>query len=138
MGKQYDYGGIQEIRTTLGKETVFSGKMRFTDSLKIEGRFNGEIISTGFLYIDEGAEVTADIKVRSLVVGGVVHGNITATEKLEMLPSGQVFGNVQTAKLRIADGVLFEGKCEMIKNPDTVDVFSTSAGKIKTTFQSVG
>ena len=47
-----------------------------------------------------------------------------ASEKLEMLATGQVFGNIRTAKLNIADGVVFEGKCEMITNPDTVDIFS--------------
>ena len=125
------------IATTLGSETDFSGTMRFSTSLKIDGKFEGEIESTGFLYIEQGADVKANIKVRSIVVGGIVRGNVIATEKLEMLSTGQVFGNVTTAKLKIADGVVFEGKCEMIKDPDDVDIFSSSAGKIKSTVQSV-
>jgi len=129
--------GYEKTRTTLGSETVFDGVMRFTESLKIDGNFKGEIESTGFLYIEKGAKVSADIKVKSLVIGGIVHGNIVATDSLEMLDSGEVFGNVKTSRLRIADGVIFEGKCEMIKDPDSLDVFAGDVDKLKRTIQKV-
>ena len=127
----------QPIRTTLGKETVFHGTMRFETSLKIDGTFEGEIESSGFLYIEEGAVVRADVRVGSVVVGGVIHGNIIAQDMLEMLSTGRVFGDVTTAKLKIADGVVFEGKCEMIKNPDDIDIFSAPATKLKTAMSRV-
>jgi cytoskeletal protein CcmA (bactofilin family) len=105
--------------------------------LKIDGTFEGQIESPGFLYIENGATVKADIKVGSVVVGGVVRGNIEASERLEMLTTGRVFGNIRTAKLNIADGVVFEGKCEMIKNPDKLDIFSAPVGNIKKATQSI-
>ena len=129
--------GYEKTRTTLGAETVFDGVMRFTESLKIDGHFKGEIESSGFLYIEKGAKVSADIKVKSLVIGGIVHGNIIATDSLEMLDSGEVFGNVKTSRLRIADGVIFEGKCEMIKDPESLDVFAGDVEKLKRTVQKV-
>ncbi len=137
MAKQQETRTTEPINTTLGKETIFKGKMRFTKSLKIDGTFEGEIDSSGFLYIEAGAVVTANIMVRSIVIGGTVRGNITATEKLEMLTTGKVFGNIQTPRLRIADGVVFEGKCEMMKNPDDIDIFSAPADKIKTLISTV-
>lgn len=137
MARTSNGKGLDFIATTLGKETVFSGTMRFTSSLKIDGRFEGEIESSGCLYVEEGAYVRANIRVGSVVIGGVVHGNIVATEKLEMLSTGKVYGNVTTSRLKIADGVVFEGKCEMIKDPEEVDIFSSSASKIKGTLQTV-
>ena len=137
MNKTSELKGTEIITTTLGKETSFSGIMKFTKSLKIDGHFEGQIESSGFLYIEAGAFVKADIRVRSIVIGGVVHGNIMAGEKLEMLSTGQVFGNITTAKLKIADGVVFEGKCEMLKDPDEVDIFAGSVEKIKSTAQTV-
>jgi cytoskeletal protein CcmA (bactofilin family) len=131
MAKQQESRTNESISTTLGKETVFRGTMKFSKSLKIDGTFEGEIDSSGFLYVDENAVVTADIKVRSMIIGGTVRGNIVATEKLEMLSTGRVYGDIQTPRLRIADGVVFEGKCEMIKNPDDVDIFSAPPDKIK-------
>ena len=137
MAKNEDHKGVERITTTLGRETDFHGTMRFKESLKIDGVFTGEIVSAGFLYIEQGASITANIHVGSVVVGGTVKGNIEATEKLEMLSTGKVFGNIRTGKLKIADGVVFEGKCEMIKNPQAINVFSGPVDQLKKTAQSV-
>ncbi len=136
MSKNNEHKGLEKITTTLGKETSFNGILRFKESLKIDGRFDGEIVSPGYLVIENGAVVTANIKVGSIVIGGVVRGNVEATEKLEMLTTGQVFGNIRTAKLKIADGVVFEGKCEMIKAPEGVDIFSAPVDQLKKAVQS--
>jgi cytoskeletal protein CcmA (bactofilin family) len=137
MAKNEDHKASERISTTLGRETEFNGVMRFRDSLKIDGAFSGEIVSSGFLYIEQGASITANIRVGSVVVGGTVRGNIEATEKLEMLASGKVYGNIRTAKLKIADGVVFEGKCEMIKNPQAINIFSGPVEQLKKSAQSV-
>jgi cytoskeletal protein CcmA (bactofilin family) len=137
MAKSEDHKSNDRITTTLGRETEFNGVMRFRDSLKIDGNFTGEIVSAGFLYIEQGAVITANIRVGSVVVGGTVKGNIEATEKLEMLSTGKVYGNIRTGKLKIADGVVFEGKCEMIKNPQAINVFSGPVEQLKKTAQSV-
>lgn len=136
MSKTNEHKGLEKITTTLGKETSFNGVLRFKESLKIDGRFDGEIISPGYLVIENGAVVTANIKVGSIVIGGIIRGNVEATEKLEMLTTGQVFGNIRTAKLKIADGVVFEGKCEMIKSPEAVDIFSAPVDQLKKAVQS--
>ena len=122
--------GIERIRTVLGSETSFSGTMRFQKSLKIDGRFQGKITSPGFLFVEAGAEIDADVEVSSVVIGGTVRGNIVAADRLELLPTARLYGDVRTAKLKIADGVVFEGKCEMIKETD-LDIFSARTGELK-------
>ena len=93
------------------------------------------LVPVGF----EGDEYVVELAIepRHINIGGIVHGNIIATEKLEMLSTGKVYGNVTTSRLKIADGVVFEGKCEMIKDPEDVDIFSSSVSKIKSTLQTV-
>ena len=137
MAKNEDHKATERMATTLGKETDFNGVMRFRESLKVDGRFSGEIVSTGFLAVEQGAMVTANIKVGSIVIGGTVKGNIEASEKLEMLATGKVIGNIRTAKLKIADGVVFEGKCEMIRNPQGVNIFTGPVEQLKKSAQSV-
>jgi cytoskeletal protein CcmA (bactofilin family) len=118
------------VTTTLGRETSFSGKLRFKDSLRIQGRFDGEIDAEGRLVIDSEAVVNARrVKAASVIIGGVVHGDIEASDRLEMLPSAKVYGNVRTARLRIADGVVFEGRCEMIRDSASFNPFSEDAGR---------
>ncbi len=137
MTKGNDLKEFEKTATHLGKKTSFKGKMRFSESVMISGTFEGEIESGGHLYVEEGATVRANIKVRTIVIGGVIHGNIEASDMLEMLPTGQVFGNVRTGKLRIADGVTFEGKCEMIRNGETVDIFSAPVDQLKKSMQGI-
>ena len=116
---------IHEISTILGRETGFSGKLKFQESLMIRGNFEGEIDAQGFLHIDEGAEVRAGlIRASSIVVGGVVHGDLEAADRIELLPTAKVYGKIRTTKLRIADGVIFEGRCEMIRNPSDFSPFT--------------
>jgi cytoskeletal protein CcmA (bactofilin family) len=104
--------------------------LRFKDSLRIQGKFEGEIDSMGRLIIDDQAVVNARrIRASSVVVGGVVHGDIEAVDRLEMLPSAKVYGNVRTSRLRIGDGVVFEGKCEMIRDPLSFDPFAPEGSR---------
>jgi len=103
------------VATVFGKDTEFYGDLSFSKSLQINGFFEGEITAKGFMVVGEGAVVKANIKAKSVVISGTVYGNIEADSKLEIMPSGKLYGNIRTAKLKIADGVVFEGNCEMIK-----------------------
>ncbi len=106
---------IGMIGTVFAKDTEFYGDLNFNKSLQINGYFEGEIISEGFLVIGEGAVVKANIKAKTVILKGTIYGNIEAAERLEIHLRGKLFGNIKTAKLKIADGVVFEGNCEMIK-----------------------
>ena len=117
------------VATTLGAETAFKGTLRFRDSLRIRGAFEGDIDATGRLYVDGDATVNArHIVATSVVIGGTVRGDIDAPDRVEMLPSAKVYGNVRTARLRIADGVVFEGSCEMIREPGSFSPFGPGQG----------
>ncbi len=107
---------IGMIATVFGKDTEFYGDLSFKKSLQINGYFEGEITSEGFLVVGEGATVKANIKARTVIIGGTVHGHVEAADRLEILTGGKLYGNIRTAKLKIADGVIFEGKCEMVKS----------------------
>ncbi len=122
---------VFKARTVLGGETRFAGKLRFKDSLKIDGRFEGSIESSGFLVVESGAEVIADISVGTLVVGGIVQGDVNAGERLELLPGGQVVGNVRCPSLVMADGTGIQGRCEMLNDPAGIDVFSMPPDRLK-------
>ena len=110
----YDVG---MIATVFGKDTSFYGDLSFKKSLQINGYFEGEIVDGGYIVIGEGADVNANISAKTVIVKGTVRGNVEALARLEIHDNGKLYGNIRTAKLKIADGVVFEGKCEMIK-PD--------------------
>ncbi len=136
MARSYSRRREKEFTTVLGTTTRLFGKLNFTEALKIDGYFEGEIESSGVLFVEEGAHVVADIKASTVVIAGKVEGNVIAKEKVEMLETCKLVGNIKTRKLRISDGVSFEGKCEMIKDPDTVDIFSAPVDTLKKTVSS--
>ncbi len=118
MAKKDEYSDIKEsekVETIFSESTSFDGILKFNTSIKIEGNFKGRIISKGYLIVGEKAKVKANIKANSIVIGGEVKGNVEAYDRLEMLPTGKLYGNIKTKKLKMADGVIFEGTCEMLR-----------------------
>jgi cytoskeletal protein CcmA (bactofilin family) len=105
------------IATLLGRGSEFSGKLTFEGTVRIDGRFSGEIFSEGTLVVGEGAEISADIAVKKLLVKGVVEGNLTAQESIEIHTPARVRGKLTCPELEIQKGVHFDGSCEMSEMP---------------------
>jgi cytoskeletal protein CcmA (bactofilin family) len=89
----------------LGKTTSFTGILKFQTTLRIQGIFKGTIeAAVGDLIVDKDAVVDADhITVNSLTVYGNISGNVQATDKVDMMSGAKVHGDVNAARLRIAD-----------------------------------
>jgi len=120
----------------LGKNTSFHGVLKFKETLLIQGKFSGTIDASGALIVDKDAVVEADrISVSSLTVHGTVVGAVNARDKIDMYSGSVVRGDVSAARLRIADGVTFEGMCNMTSVEKDVDIFSRSTEEIKAELQ---
>jgi len=120
----------------LGKTTSFTGFLKFATTLRIQGNFRGTIEATGDLIVDKDAIVDADhITVSSLTVFGSISGTVHAQDKVDMMSGAIVHGDVSAARLRIADGVLFEGKCKMTNVEKDVEIFHRPAEEIKADLQ---
>lgn len=131
MATHIDVRSIEQTASRLGSNTRFKGTMRFTRSVTIEGEYEGQIHAEGFLYIAAGATVRAEVRAERVLVGGTLHGNLEATREVEMLPGCVVYGNVRAQRIRIADGVIFEGRCEMMRNSDSLDIFSAPLEQLR-------
>ena len=119
-----------------GSATSFSGNLFFKEALCIQGKFKGTIQASGDLIVDKGAVVEADhISVASLVVYGTVVGAVNAIDKIDLFPGAEVRGDLTAARLRIADGVLFEGQCSMTGITKDVEIFSRPTEEIKAELQ---
>ena len=103
----------KEISAIIGLGTEFQGQLIFDGVVRLDGRFSGEIQSSGTLIIGETAYVNAEIKVDTVIVSGEVHGNIIAQNRVEFHAPAKLYGNIVSPALIINEGVLFEGKCEM-------------------------
>lgn len=102
-----------EITTLLGRGATFEGKLTFEGTVRIDGRFKGEVFTDDTLVIGEGAVVEAEIDVGEVIVQGTVVGNITAKRSIEIHAPGRVKGDLHTPSLQIDKGVIFEGRSFM-------------------------
>lgn len=123
--------GKDEIIAELGVNTRYEGNLTFKDNLKIKGEYFGSIESGGTLYIDDTAHFEGDINVRCTVIAGNIIGDIIAAEKIEIIGNSVIKGNLKAPIIKIADGVQIEGRCHMIHNADTVDIFTTTVSQLK-------
>ncbi len=102
-----------EITTLLGRGATFEGKLTFEGTVRIDGRFKGEVFSDDTLVIGEGAIVEAQIDVGDVIIQGTVIGNVTAKRSIEIHAPGRVKGDLHTPQLQIDKGVIFEGRSFM-------------------------
>ena len=102
-----------EINTLLGRGSSFEGKLTFEGTVRIDGRFKGEVFTDDVLVIGDGAYVEAEIDVGEIIIQGTVVGNIRAKRGIEILAPGRVKGDLYTPSLQIDKGVIFEGRSFM-------------------------
>lgn len=103
----------RELKAFLEKGSEFEGKLIFEGTVRLNGKFTGEIVTHDILIIGEDAEIYANIDAGNVISSGKINGNIIAREKLEILCPGVVVGNIETPCLNIQDGVIFDGNCKM-------------------------
>ena len=99
------------VNTIIGEGTEFYGEFKVAGLIRIDGKFKGVLQTDGKVIIGKTAIVETDVRAKSVVAGGEIRGNIYATERVVLLSTCKLFGDVITPKLLIEEGVLFEGKC---------------------------
>lgn len=115
INKEYELENVSVFR----EDAKFNGDLFFKNPVQIQGEYKGTINTDSVLIISKNASVTANINSRILILEGILKGDVKAVEKVDILATGRLFGNIVTAKLKIADGVIFEGTCNMIRNDIT-------------------
>jgi len=97
-------------RNVLSSDVEIKGTVKFTNDLVVDGRIEGEIQSEGNLTVGENARLKAEIKTGTVVVYGKVHGNIVASERVELKATAEVVGDIKAKTLSIEPGAIFVGK----------------------------
>jgi cytoskeletal protein CcmA (bactofilin family) len=105
-----------QITALLDQGASFEGVLSFEGTVRIGGRFKGEIFTQDTLVIDAGADIEAQIEAGTVIISGSVKGNIYARRNIIMHPPAVLKGTVTTPRLQIDEGVVFEGASQMPVN----------------------
>ncbi len=107
----------EENVTNMTADVEIKGTIKFTNILKIDGKFEGEMITDeGEVIVGKTGSIKANITVKNALIEGRVDGNIVASEKVELKERAQLIGDLKARTLVIEEGVVFVGKCNV--NPD--------------------
>jgi cytoskeletal protein CcmA (bactofilin family) len=99
--------------TVIGSSISIDGEITGNEPLVIQGTVKGRIQLTESVFIENSAQVEADLEVESVEVGGVVTGNISAASKVELKAESKMVGDIRSPRILIADGALFKGNIDM-------------------------
>ncbi len=101
------------MNSTIGEGSVFEGKFYISGSLRIDGKFEGEIRTDEELVVGETGKVKTDISAKSVVVAGTVIGNITAENDIRLLETGKILGDIKAPSITLQKGVVVMGTFEI-------------------------
>jgi cytoskeletal protein CcmA (bactofilin family) len=99
--------------TTVAVDTAWRGTLHSSGPIRIEGAFEGEIITEGELQIAPEAKVEATVRATSIIVAGQLNGQINCRERLEILPSGRVTGQIDAGRFIVHEGAFLGGQVRM-------------------------
>jgi cytoskeletal protein CcmA (bactofilin family) len=98
----------------IGKSVIIKGELTGSEDLTIEGQVDGKIeLRQNVLTIGANGKIKAQIFAKAVIVQGEVHGNITATERVDIRDNGSVDGDLSSPRVAIADGAHFRGSIDM-------------------------
>jgi cytoskeletal protein CcmA (bactofilin family) len=103
----------EQPRTVLQQGAAVSGKLVFDLPVKIDGRFKGEVKAGALLVLGPHAEVAANISAGQLRIEGSLVGRVRVDGWIEILSGGRFQGEIESGKLKVYSGGVFEGKGEI-------------------------
>lgn len=105
---------MSEMQTTvIGKDAKIKGEMTFEQSARILGTFEGKIIAKGDVQVGEGAICRASVDATTVMVDGLIEGDVIARERVELTSKARVKGDLCATALVVADGASFVGHCRV-------------------------
>lgn len=105
--------GTNEFTTIIGPDAAFKGELSFEKAVRVDGKFEGKIVSKGQLAISQGGKLHAEVQATSLIIDGEVVGNLHATDRIELRRSAHLKGDLRATKLLVAEGATFIGQCHV-------------------------
>ena len=106
------------VSTYLGTGVSIVGTITFKDTIRLDGKVRGKIISdSGTVIIGEKAVLHADISADVVIIMGEIHGTVDARERIEAYPPARVLGDIRAPVIAVEPGVVFDGNVTMKERP---------------------
>ena len=102
-----------QIKAYMSEDTFFKGLLSFEGTVRIDGKFEGQVITKDTLIIGEKGHVKADVTAGTVICMGQVEGTVMASKKVEIHSTSRVLGKIKSPALCIELGGVLDGICDM-------------------------
>lgn len=99
--------------TIIAEGTVIVGSLSSESDIRINGSLDGEMEVDGKVIVSESGRITGQLTANAAVIAGTVKGEILIRQKLSLTETARVEGSIQTARLVVEEGAVFQGDCVM-------------------------
>jgi cytoskeletal protein CcmA (bactofilin family) len=99
--------------TIIGESILISGSLAGDEDLTVRGRVEGTLTLTRTLVVEPTGMVKAEVQVKNCIIAGIVVGNVTASESVEITREGRMVGDIAAPRVIIVDGASFRGRIDM-------------------------
>jgi cytoskeletal protein CcmA (bactofilin family) len=104
-----DAPNVQDFPTVIGPDASFKGELTFEKGVRLQGRLEGKITTSGRLHVAKEAHLQADVEGGAIVIEGEVKGNLMASDRIDMRASARYEGDLRASKLTVEEGAVFSG-----------------------------
>jgi cytoskeletal protein CcmA (bactofilin family) len=104
--------GRELKESVIAADLTIEGRIQGAGNVRIAGRFSGDIAVEGDLTIEAGARVNGGVRARRVVIAGELEGNIEAAQRVELVESGAMTGDVKAGVVTVAPGSRMRGQVE--------------------------
>lgn len=103
----------EQIATVIGESITVSGNLTGDEDLTVQGRVEGSITLSRTLILETSGIIKADVKVKNAIISGVVVGNLTASDSVELTAECRMVGDISAPRVIIVEGASFRGRVDM-------------------------
>ena len=105
----------------IGKSVMIKGQIFSREDLTIDGEIDGSVeLQEHRLTVGPHGKLQAGVKAREIIVLGAIHGNVEASDKIDIRKDAKLVGDIKTARIVIEDGAYFKGSIDIVKSPPIV------------------
>ena len=102
-----------EYPTVIGADARFNGELAFDGSVRIDGSFEASIKTPGKVFVSQSGKVKAEIEAGNVTIDGSVEGNVITEGRIQLNASCKLKGDVIAAKMQMAEGASWSGRCDV-------------------------
>ena len=114
------FGEPTSRSSLIGSRIRIQGELLGDEDVLVEGRVEGRVDVSKAFRVGSGGVVVAEVAAATVAIAGHVVGNVRAAERVELLPTGTLEGNIHAPRIVIGEGARFTGRIDMSGRPETL------------------